>query len=99
MPKKKNRYEMFARGSWYRITPKGYIGIGDVKPTNTWKVYGISKHHMKRSPDYKWDEIKKMLDSGKSIEGYFWDVDHGTVRLWGGSWAGKIPKAKLKKVM
>jgi len=41
--------------------------------------------------------VKKSADSGKVVEGYLTDIDHGTRRFWGGSWGGKLPKVKLWK--
>jgi hypothetical protein len=97
----KKHYEMRARGDVYVITPSGYIKRTDMpfKASHNWRVYGVSTHHWQNSPKLKWPEIRNMLDKGKTVEGYFWDVDHGTIRTWGGSYAGKLPRAKLKKVM
>ena len=105
MPKYK--YELYIRGEKYYLTNQGwfvqtsYLTNPDPwnKPSRNWRVYGLSFHHWRRSPDLLWSEIKAKLDKGEGIpEGYLWDVDHGTTRLWGGSYFGKVPKAQIYRV-
>lgn len=90
-------YKLLIRGEAYLINTKGEITSQRTKtPSGEWLVYGVAKRW--NSHPIKWTIIKKQLDEGKTVEGYFYDVDHGTVRMWSGSYQGKIPKAKIYKI-
>ena len=89
-------YSLQTRGDYYRLNKKGHISIGDVKPSGDWKVFGVARRWNARPRP--WSEVKSELDEGKSVEGYLYDVDHGNVRMWGGLYLGKVPKAKLVRV-
>jgi hypothetical protein len=67
------------RGQWYKVTEKGYIII-----------MGVSKHHWRQGIDIGLKEAFKTPES--LIDGLVWDIDHGTVRQWGGSFNGKLPR-------
>jgi len=90
-------YTLNIRGNYYRVTPAGYIDSGYGKVSKNWSVHGVSKHWASRSPDWNWKQIKAKCDAGKTVEGYLFDIDHGTYRKHGGAYGGKIPKARIWK--
>ncbi len=89
------QYNMYCRGEYYIITSEGYIQRTDMPfmPSETWRLSGIALRW--NSYPLNWEFIKKQLDNGEVIEGYVYDIDHGTTRMWGGSYHGHLPKAKL----
>ena len=89
---------MQARGTRYQISSNGNISYPGVKPSGDWKLFAIGKR-WNTSPfnSMRWTEIKFLMDEGKTIKGYVHDIDHGTLRSWGGKWDGKIPVATLWK--
>jgi len=91
MKKRHFKYEMRIRGAIYKID-----GFGRIGGSKSWKVYGVSSRWNSRP--ILWKELKKQLDRGKTIEGYLYDVDHGTIRFWGGSYFGKLPKVIMYKL-
>jgi len=90
-----SNYSLEIRGNYYRVTPAGYIDSGSGKVSKKWKILGIAKRWNQSNPTWYWSEIKRMCDNGKTIEGYLFDIDHGTRRFHSGQYAGKIPKAKI----
>jgi len=58
-------------------------------PHPSWKILGFSTHHWHNritillTPDVKPEDLKRC---------FVWDSDHGTVRTWGGQYAGKLPR-------
>ena len=86
-----SKYEMSGRGEYYDID-----GYGRIRGSKDWRVYGVAKR-WNGKPEL-WKDIKKQLDKGEAVVGYFYDIDHGTVRMWGGSYAGKLPKVKIYRV-
>jgi hypothetical protein len=55
-----------------------------------WKLLGVSTHHWHRRIIYT---VADIFNNPKLMEkGYVWDVDHGTTRIWGGSWYGHLPR-------
>jgi len=84
------------RGETYQVDKHGCImgGPNSVEPTckngHQWDFLGVSTHHMHNRPTISFKEIWKK--PGLAVGGYFWDVDHGTTRFWGGSYCGKLPR-------
>jgi hypothetical protein len=90
-------YVMEARGKHYDINSKGEIRVGNYF-SSSWKIYAIvPRWNMKPSFEYQWENIKKIMDKGKTVRGYVYDIDHGTLRFWGGRYYGKLPIAILWK--
>jgi hypothetical protein len=86
------RYLHFmARGEYFVINRKGEVkskGSGEFSPT--WLILGFSTHHWRQGWDIPVSEaFKKPASIVKTI---VWDKDHGTVRTWGGSYYGKLPR-------
>lgn len=81
------------RGERYKVKPNGDM----LQVNNTynnwdehWKFKGVSFHHWRRSRDIN---VVEAFENPKSlIGGLVWDVDHGTLRQWGGSYYGKLPR-------
>jgi asparagine synthetase B (glutamine-hydrolysing) len=57
-----------------------------------WKLLGVSFHHWKKDIDLTLQDI--FAHPEKMVKGIVWDVDHGTVRQWGGRYCGKLPRVK-----
>jgi len=88
-------YKLNGRGQTYNISNKGEFEVNS-KYSSTWRIYGIASRWNGRP--VLWSTIKSQADKGKTIIGYLHDIDHGTRRMWGGSWNGKLPKVRLWKV-
>lgn len=87
------------RGTWYKISlEKATLGhvmqYGEHRfplPNWSWRILGFSTHHWHRSitipltPDIAANVVKNCL---------VWDKDHGTTRIWGGSYCGKLPRVQ-----
>ena len=87
-------YRLSGRGQTWRINGKGEFYVSS-RFSPTWRIFGIATRWNGRP--VPWAMVKKSADSGKVVEGYLTDIDHGTRRFWGGSWGGKLPKVKLWK--
>lgn len=87
------------RGEVYQVDEHGCImgGPNDVKPTcingHQWDFIGVSTHHWHNRPTISFKQIWE--NPSLALNGYMWDIDHGTVRVWGGSYNGKLPKITL----
>ena len=91
-------YNMQISGEYYHVDTEGRIkrlGIKGFGFSNTWTVYGVAERW--NSHPVPWNIIKKHLNTGATVTGYLYDVDHGTVRMWGGKYAGKLPKVTIWK--
>ena len=79
------------RGQPYMVNEQGHInanGIGHFSPS--WVFVGGSKHHMNQRPTVY---LQHAFQFPEHLSGcYGWDLDHGTLRTWGGQWAGRIPR-------
>lgn len=58
-------------------------------PHPSWRIIGFSTHHMQNRPIIRLEDV---TDPKQIVGTYVWDVDHGTVREWMGSYGGKLPK-------
>ena len=90
-------YNLYGRGKYYKVNPKGEIGVnGRFSPT--WRVAAVApRWNTSYYNSVMWPEVKKLLNAGRTVTGYLYDIDHGTLRFWGGQYMGKIPKVKLWK--
>ena len=79
------RYEVNAAGQMRRTGMK-------IEFSDGWKFLGVSFHHWKTSIDITFQRATSIGDAGVLIGGIVWDLDHGTTRIWGGSYNGKLPK-------
>lgn len=70
--------------------------VGDNFSEN-WKIFSIVKYWNSKILK-SWEDIKKELDISKTVSGYLYDVDHGTIRFWGGKMGGKLPKVEIYKI-
>lgn len=84
------KYEMMIRGGTY-----GIDGYGRIEGHKHWKVYGVALRW--NGQPILWKDLKKQLDKGRVITGYLYDIDCGTIRFWGGSYFGKLPKVTIYK--
>ena len=91
MKKRDFKYRMILKGATY-----GIDGFGRIHGLKSWRVYGVASRW--NSQPILWKNLKKQLDRGKVIEGYLYDVEGGTIKFFGGSYMGKIPKVTLYKL-
>jgi hypothetical protein len=96
MPEKK-RYIMFTiRGERYVVNEHGQMTQAERFEkdksdfSGEWKLRGVSFHHWRMSMDVGFDRIWE--DPTKMNGGLLWDYDHGSTRLWCGSYCGKLPR-------
>jgi hypothetical protein len=79
------------RGKYYKVNEQGHInanGIGHYSPD--WTFLGGSRHHWRNTTDIT---TEMAFIHPESLNGCLgWDRDHGTVRQWGGSYAGRLPR-------
>lgn len=79
------------RGKPYKVDEKGRInanGIGYF--SDNWIFLGGTKHHWSTHITVP---LKRAFENPESLNGCLgFDKDHGTMRQWGGSWNGKLPR-------
>ena len=81
------------RDEYYKINKQGEIFGGPnniAEPSGNWKFLGISTHHWHNRIIHRFADIWENPEL--AINGYLWDIDHGTVRQWGGSYFGSLPR-------
>ena len=91
--------EIYIGGEVYRVNSNGDMKAADSTKSysGNWVFIGVSTHHWHRRPTISFIDIWE--NPKLAIGGYLWDVDHGTVRCWGGSYNGRIPKIEsIRKV-
>lgn len=89
-------YEIDGRGEYYPVSREGLIGRqgwGMKYLSGDWKVYGMTFHHWSRTP-ISWQQMRARMDKGETLVGYLWDLDHGSIRRWGGS----NPRVRVYKI-
>lgn len=98
--KTKNFLTFMHAGTWFKVSIKPKT-LGHVVqygehtfslPHPSWKIIGFSTHHQQNRPVISMAEAAK--DPEKIIKTYVWDVDHGTIRSWGGQYHGKVPRVQ-----
>jgi len=81
------------RGEWYKVKENGdMLQVNNTynRWDSAWKFLGVSFHHWRRGID---KTFKDAFKNPKSIiGGIIWDNDHNTVRQWGGSYCGTLPR-------
>ena len=77
------------RGDIYKVDENGNITQKHNDFSEQWKFLGVSFHHWRNGIDRYFE---RNADPKKYIKGILWDLDHGTVRRWGGSYHGKLPR-------
>lgn len=86
-------------GIWYEIslepnTLGHVIRRGDTTwllPQPAWVILGFSSHHWHRRITIP---LTPEVDPAKLPGCLVWDRDHGTLRQWGGSYFGKLPRVQ-----
>ena len=76
----------------FLINEKGEIQRIDTthEISGDWLFLGVSFHHWSNHIDI---DLKKAFDNPQLlIKGLVWDLDHGTIRQWSGSYNGKLPR-------
>ena len=101
-PLKKHRYLLSGRGETFVVNERGeitqFIGWEKIHTfSHQWRIYAVTQRWNERI-NMLWSDIKHQLDKGKTVVGYLYDYDHGTIRFWGGQFDGKLPKIKLKEI-
>jgi hypothetical protein len=80
-----------ARGQYFTVNKKGEIkSVKSSGFSPTWIILGFSTHHWRSFPDIPLEDAFKHPHS--IVKGLVWDKDHGTTRVWGGRYAGKLPR-------
>jgi len=79
------------RGIVYRVNEQGCIATPATEGfSETWVFLGGSRHHWSRSIDVP---LEQAFDVPARLNGCLgWDKDHSTVRHWGGSFNGRLPR-------
>jgi len=85
--------EFTFRGEKYEVNEKGQIKANKLETfSKNWIFLGGSKHHWRRGIDISLNDAFNNPESLNNCLG--WDIDHGTVRQWGGQYCGKLPRIK-----
>lgn len=81
------------RGEHYAVNEAGHIkanGLPDFSPS--WVFLGGSHHHWCK---YVTVPLAEAFREPEKLNGCLgWDRDHGTTRIWGGMWAGRVPRIR-----
>jgi len=78
------------RGEYFKVNEDGYMTQKKNSDfSGQWKFLGVSFHHWRNGIDIRYSE--KTLPENL-IGGLVWDLDHGTTRMWGGRYMGKLPR-------
>jgi hypothetical protein len=81
------------RGEWFVCDEDGQFIIlknHETKGVPYWKFLGVSTHHWHNRIIHTFEDIWDNPELAK--KGIVWDYDHGTIRIWGGSYLGKQPR-------
>jgi len=86
------------RGDLYRVDRNGRIktprsgGFSD-----SWVFLGGSSHHWHNRITV---DLADAFENPEKLNGCLgWDIDHGTVRQWGGRYAGRLPRIRNAHVV
>ncbi len=81
----------YCRGRRYEVNGYGHIRANGLKHfSTTWVFLGGSPHHWNSHIVHRFAEACQNPEVLNGCLGY--DKDHGTVRQWGGSYNGKLPR-------
>jgi hypothetical protein len=83
--------QFYFRGQYYIVDEKGRINANGINHfSDTWLFLGGTKHHWSNHIDFT---LSQCFENPKLLNGCLgWDLDHGTVRQWGGCYCGKLPR-------
>ena len=83
------------RGEIYHVNSIGQFVRTDMlmKFHDNWRFLGVSTHHWNNHIVHNFTTIWQNPDL--AINGYLWDLAHGTTLIWGGSYNGRLPKVTL----
>lgn len=83
--------QFYFRGEKYLVNEKGEINANGIGyHSSTWIFLGGTKHHWSNHVTVT---LKQAFENPKSLEGCLgFDKDHGTTRMWGGCYNGKLPR-------
>ena len=106
MAAKRNVYIMSAakENHLFLISPSGRIKFDrqDDYYSNwrdkSWFIKGLAPNYRYWYPTKNWKEMKAAMDRGEVLKGVLFDVDHGTMRMWGNYNTVKIWKEKVNKM-
>ncbi|MBC8428193.1 MAG: hypothetical protein H8D94_01845 [Candidatus Pelagibacter sp.] len=91
MNNKKKYLRFCCRGEWYKVDDNGDMTQhGNNDFSGQWEFKGVSMHHWKNGIDFDFKD--GWNNPSCLIGGLVWDYDHGTIRQWGGSYNGKLPR-------
>jgi hypothetical protein len=65
-------------------------------PHRQWQILGFSHHHWCRSITRTLQEIE--AEPSRAVGCIVWDIDHGTARMWGGQYHGRLPRVQCATV-
>ena len=97
----KTKYlEFYCRGELFIVNELGNIMSRDAFDAGQhflgqWTLRGVTKRWNRNSLDVTFKEIWD--DPRRMYNGYVYDNDHGTNRMWGGSYDGKIPRVQFAR--
>jgi len=79
------------RGESYRVNKKGYINTDAFHGfSDTWIFGGGIKHHWGTKVSVT---LADAFENPERLNGCLGsDIDHGTMRIWGGRYNGKLPR-------
>lgn len=85
-------------GERYVVNEAGEIKRPDVMDafSGKWLLRGFSTHHMQTRPTIS---LAEAFADPKRVDGAFvHDNDHGTDRIWGGRYHGRLPRVEAPHV-
>ena len=78
-------------GNYYQVNLKGHIKANGLSYfSKDWVFLGGSRHHWSNHIDVSLRDAFKDPSLLNNTLG--WDLDHGTIRRWGGQYCGKVPR-------
>lgn len=80
----------YFRGERYWVNESGQIKKANTEYSDTWRFLGGTRHHWSNSVTVP---LKVAFENPAALNGCLgFDIDHGTVRQWGGRYCGKLPR-------
>lgn len=80
----KKFYWLTGPNGQYKIHPDGSIERTDMQftPSGNWVLLGLAHHIFCASWTWSLSVLMAKADSGETVKGYVFDLDHGTRRKW-----------------